>query len=181
MFTAIIASAFEDMRMVCQQKGELFPLEEFSDRLNRLIRRLGKGKMHATMVAARFQRNNNILSVINAGHPFPILLPPAEDGRKGVPLAGSSDALGLGDEIKHFVNEVEFLPGMSLFMYTDGLIEGRADKKLYTERRINKAVKLQPGQNINQMVIRVYEDWRKFLADSPPTDDVCLLAMRATS
>lgn len=181
MFTAIIASTFEEMRISCSQRQEPFSLEDLTTRLNRLIHRLGKGNMHATLVAARFHRPTATLSVVNAGHPFPILLPPAEDGRKGVPLAGASDALGLSDTITPVVSEVEFLPGMSLFMYTDGLVEGRPDKKLYTERRINKAVKLQPGQNINQMVIRVYEDWRKFLDGLPPTDDVCLLAMRATS
>ncbi len=181
MFTAIIASTFEEMKIACSLRREPFSLTDLADRLNRLFLRLGKGKMHATLVAARFHRPTSTLSVVNCGHPPPILLPPAEDGRKGVPLAGSSDALGFKEGSIPYISEVEFTPGMSLFMYTDGLIEGRPDKKLYTERRINKAVKIQPGQNINQMVIRVYEDWRKFLDGLPPTDDVCLLAMRATS
>ncbi len=181
MFTAIIAATFEELRTVCTEAGALFPMEEFAMRLNRLIKKLGHGEMHATLLLAAYQKGSHEIQVLNAGHPFPMLLQSKENGGENEPLMLRSDPLGLDDGFHPAMAQVAFPRGTALFMFTDGLTEGHPAHKLYSERRLAKAATISASTNINQMVIRVYEDWKKHLQGQPPVDDVCLMALRAVA
>ncbi len=181
MFTAIIAAAFEETRETASQSGTLFPLDAFAVKLNRLILRLGHGKMHATLLVASYQKGKPEIHILNAGHPAPVKVRSQDSGVLNEPVIGQSDLLGIHADFQPTIVSVAFPLGTSLFMFTDGLIEGSPDHKLYSERRLNKAAKVSKNQSVNHMVVRIYEDWKDHLKGQPALDDVCLLAVRAAA
>jgi serine phosphatase RsbU (regulator of sigma subunit) len=89
-----------------------------------------------------------------------------------------SDIVGLRSDFTPKRERYLFETGTSLLVYTDGLIEGRPDHKLYSERRLSKVCVLPGHQTINQLVLKVLEDWQKFLDGQPALDDLCLMAVR---
>jgi serine phosphatase RsbU (regulator of sigma subunit) len=147
-------------------------------RLNRLILKLGHGQMHATVIMIRYQAGSDTLSVLNAGHPAPLLVYPAEAGKKPKPIIARSDLLGLNSDFTCAMEEVPFEQGTSVLLYTDGLTEGRPDHKLYSDRRLAKACIIPGHLTINQLVLKVQEDWTKYLEGMPASDDLCLMAVR---
>ena len=177
MFTAIIAATFEEMR--AENKNSTFPLDEFAHRLNRLFLKLGRSNWHCTLLIARYDKSTRSMEVLNAGHPFPLIVQPGEKGVKPEPLDLRSDLLGISLDFKPASSRIEFPKATSLFMYTDGLIEGRPDRKPYGQRRLNKACYLQSHQTIGLLVENVYHDWQAHLEGQPALDDVCLMAVRA--
>lgn len=180
MFTAIIAASFDELRTQASGAGKLFPLETFAQRLNRLILKLGHGKMHATLLVVTFRKETHDIEVLNAGHPFPILIH-ADAAEKNEPIVSRSDMLGIHDKFVPSVATAPFPPGTSLFMFTDGLIEGAPDHRVYSERRLQKVARVQPNQAVSLMVSKVYEDWKKHLNGEQASDDVCLMAVRAAA
>jgi len=178
MFTAIVAATFEEMTGT---KGRIFPATEFALRLNRLILKLGHGQMHATLILATYLRGSSQVEVLNAGHPFPILIHPEETQKKSESVMARSDLLGMRPDFKPAVEKVPFPKGTSLFMYTDGLIEGSPDHRIYSERRLGKAAKITATEPVSHLVIKVYDDWREHMKGQQPLDDVCLMAVRAAA
>ncbi len=179
MFTAIIAGCFEEMKLDLKERKIAFNLTDFAKRLNRLILKLGRGKMHATMVVAKFSKANGTIEVLNAGHPHPLLVYPEELSIKNEPIIERCDMLGIFENLTPVIVTKKFVKGTSLFLYTDGLIEGRPDHKLYGDRRLNKVCKISLQEPIEGLIQKVYYDWQNFLDGQHPQDDVCLLAMRA--
>ncbi len=180
MFTAIIAATFEETR--ARSAGlDAFPMEDFMRRLNRLFMKLGKGTIHATMLMARYRREKNEVEFLNAGHPFPILYPPPDLGQAAEPVFLRSDLLGLSLDFFPVAKTVNLPPGASVLMYTDGLIEGSPDRRLFSEKRLIRIGKDNPPTSPQALVQRVREDWTEHLKGQTALDDLCLLALKAAA
>jgi serine phosphatase RsbU (regulator of sigma subunit) len=175
MFTAIIAAVFEEVR---QQSAGHFSLQELAFRLNGIINKLGRGRWHATMFALRYVRGESELEVLNAGHPAPLMIQPQETGLPAEFISMPADMIGLAPELKPSVQKVPFTKGMSLLMFTDGLIEGHPDGKPYRQKRLLSSSKVYANQAARYLVDSVHEDWKNFLDSRSPLDDVCLFAVR---
>jgi serine phosphatase RsbU (regulator of sigma subunit) len=179
MFTAIIAATFEETR--ARSAGlDAFPMEDFMRRLNRLFMKLGKGTIHATMLMARYRRDKNEVEFLNAGHPFPILYPPPGTGA-AEPVNLRSDLLGLSLDFFPVAKTVSLPPGASILMYTDGLIEGSPDKRLFSEKRLIRIGRDNPPSSPSALVERVREEWTEHLKGQTAADDLCLLALKAAA
>ncbi len=175
MFTAIIAATFEEVR---QESSGHFSLEELARRLNGLINKLGRGRWHATMFAMRYVRGGSQIEVLNAGHPAPLMIQPQETGLPAEFISMPADMIGLSPELKPSVQKIPFSKGMSLLMFTDGLIEGHPEGKPYRQKRLFNSSKVYANQTARYLVDSVHEDWKTFLESRPPLDDVCLFAVR---
>ena len=178
MFTAIIAATFEEVRV--RAKGS-FPMDDFARRLNRLILKLGRGKWHCTLCVAKFRLGTHQMEILNCGHPFPVMIFPAELKKKSELIVLRSDLLGISLDLHPASTTLDFPKGSSLLMYTDGLIEGRPDRKVYSQRRLIKVCQGAGPQPVGQMVGQIYEDWARHLEGQTPLDDLCLLAVRAAA
>jgi serine phosphatase RsbU (regulator of sigma subunit)/anti-sigma regulatory factor (Ser/Thr protein kinase) len=93
---------------------------EVLQRLNRFQFQLDEDAM-ATVVMVVLDPANNRLTWANAGHPPPLVLEPAgprylEHRAGGVPL-------GAIEEPRYVDAEAELLPGSTVILYTDGLVE----------------------------------------------------------
>jgi PAS domain S-box-containing protein len=95
----------------------------FAQRMNVYHRALSPDDL-TTIVYAVIEPDRHRLSFVNAGHPPPLLVLP-----RGVPrlLEGVTPPLGVSDLPVHPETVVDFPPGTSLVLYTDGLVERRGD------------------------------------------------------
>jgi len=181
MFTAIIAATFEEHRTRSAEHNQLFDILEFAKQLNRTFISLGHGQMHATLLVASYRKGSQELQILNAGHPFPLLVPPEESHEPNEPVLARADMVGINEDFTAKVLTIPFPKGMSLFMFTDGLIEGSPDNRVYSERKLSKSAHITAAQPVNQLVVRVFEDWKRHLKGQQATDDVCLLGIKAAA
>ncbi len=179
LFTAVIASVFEEQIEVSKDTSAPFPMSEFAQRANRLILNLGRGKVNATLQLACFKKGDEQIRLLNAGNPFPWVIFPSELGKEIQIVPMRSDPLGASPEVNLHLNIAEFPRGAVLLMFSDGLIEGRSDHKLYPETRMKKACEFSSHHTTKQFMDRLFKDWTDYLEGDDRNDDFCVLAVRA--
>jgi serine phosphatase RsbU (regulator of sigma subunit) len=94
---------------------------ELCTTVNRLMATVGTPKL-ATMIVAFIDLTNGCASLVNAGHPLPILRTPTHTAPLTVP---ASLPLGVTATTVYHETGATLPPGSTLLMYTDGLIERR--------------------------------------------------------
>jgi PAS domain S-box-containing protein len=89
-------------------------------RLNRFQFQLDEDSM-ATVVMLVLDPNNNRLTWANAGHPPPLVIEP--DGARYLEHRAGGVPLGAIEDPRYVEAEAELLPGSTVILYTDGLVE----------------------------------------------------------
>lgn len=151
---------------------------------SRIVARLDAAVLHitdvtmATMIFARVEERDDghrELTWTNAGHPPPLLI--THDGLARYLTDGHGILLGTGVRTPRTDATTLLLPGSTLLLYTDGLIEapGRSlDEGLHNLRRHAAALAHRPLASFTDQVLRRVRHVRN-------DDDVALLAVRAPS
>jgi len=121
-----------------------------------------------TMVYAVADPAFDQLEVINAGHPPPVLL--GADGRLEVLEHPSTLILGVGGGMRA-VRSTELRPGDSLLLYTDGLIERRAEDSDSSMARLTTALRTPRPDPADGWLAELVEELR----DPTRDDDVAAL------
>lgn len=138
-------------------------------RSDALLQRMGDLNT-ATLVLAVLNLRNGTLTVVNAGHPPPLLVAP--DGTADYIRGGHARLLGLPDPVERAVHgPVPVSSGTRLLFYTDGLFEPheRAGRDGYALLRdMVSGFEGSPDELCDRV---------SGLVDDSPTDDVCLLAV----
>ena len=139
--------------------------------LNRFTADVSQGEF-ATMVAAIFDHDSNLLSYCSAGHP-PLLLRRG-DSDEVIRLSGASGpVLGPFEDSAYTEGTVQVRPGDVLVMYTDGLVEHQGHTVqagiTYLEQVISAC---QPEALLD------CEALADRVAPSPRSDDICILVIR---
>ncbi|MEV6612626.1 SpoIIE family protein phosphatase [Streptomyces sp. NPDC051051] len=130
--------------------------------------------LYATAVIARFQPGEPVLTWAAAGHPPPVLRGP--DGR--VRTLGAKPGAMLGIPLHQEIADhtVPLVPGSTLALYTDGLVERRAQGIDPGIERLAAALgSFRTGEldaNLDGAADRILDP---MLSDSERDDDVCLL------
>lgn len=106
-----IYSPVESMRMINDVLVEILP-----------------DGIYLTACYANLNRNKNLLSIVNAGHP-PVVYQPKGGESRSVDVAG--DVLGIFNEVCYAHENIEVDTGDRFFLYTDGLVERPADRRLW--------------------------------------------------
>lgn len=128
----------------------------------------------ATALAARVSTDAEGTRVCwsNAGHPPPVLVRPGEGGRC---LDPASDLLiGVDPSVERHDHDVRLLPGDTLLLYTDGLVERRDVALDHSLERLAQ----EAGRLAHREPDRFVADLTAALLDGRPADDVALLAVR---
>ncbi|MFG2636563.1 SpoIIE family protein phosphatase [Streptomyces sp. NPDC048362] len=139
-------------------------------RLNQLLLHSRDGQTTATMVLARYDPEEQVLTWAQAGHPPPLLVRGGEVrylDRPGGMLLGASGAPVYGSA------ELRLEPGDRLLLYTDGLVE-RPDRGLDAGfARLAAAVRAHgsgESGSLDALLATMLEEERR--------DDVCVLDIR---
>jgi serine phosphatase RsbU (regulator of sigma subunit)/anti-sigma regulatory factor (Ser/Thr protein kinase) len=143
---------------------------EILDRMNVLLHQLEPGQM-STAVVLVFDPANDRLCFAAAGHPPPIVLGP--DGGATLLESTPSVPLGVLPYGRYHAYEGTLVPGATLLLYTDGLIERRGMSLSSGLDHLRAAVSGAPGDPdaLCEHVLRL------LLPQGSPDDDVALLAL----
>ena len=140
-------------------------------RLNDNFTALGDADM-ATVLIAVYEPSSATLRFASAGHPPPLVQRPGAppeflEGSRGAPLCAV-------DDMEYPEVEAAVPPGSLLVLYTDGLIERRAESLDEGLGRLADAVADGP-EKLDELADHLLE---RLLGGAQPDDDVALLTMR---
>jgi anti-anti-sigma factor len=139
-------------------------------RLSRLVAEFEAAQM-ATLIYAVLDPETDTLSFASAGHPPPLLITP--DGPARYLMEGRSPPLGV-TKAPQAEAKVTVLPGSTLVLYTDGLIEGRRGSIAESMEALRTAVEGYDGDLDSLCDGRVLQPPRP----ESTGDDVALLMVR---
>jgi serine phosphatase RsbU (regulator of sigma subunit)/anti-sigma regulatory factor (Ser/Thr protein kinase) len=140
------------------------------DRLNNFVRQIDPGEM-ATCVFAVYHPEAQTLLVSNAGHYPPLLVTPDRETvlleTQACPPIGGTEHVAYSERLYHV------LPGSTVLLYTDGLIERRAEDVGAGLDQLRRVVAAAP-EDVDALCAHVLAE---FFTTESPTDDVALLAL----
>jgi serine phosphatase RsbU (regulator of sigma subunit)/anti-sigma regulatory factor (Ser/Thr protein kinase) len=145
---------------------------ELVGRLDTVIRGL-EGREMATLVYAVYEPADSSITYVTAGHPPPLLLRP--DGKAAMLDESRGPPLGAVPGAFFEESRAELMPGETLLLYTDGIVERRdmwVDEGIVRLRdEAQAAAGLRPAALLETLV-------GKLLGAAVAADDVALLALR---
>ncbi|WP_233443455.1 PP2C family protein-serine/threonine phosphatase, partial [Streptomyces stelliscabiei] len=129
--------------------------------------------LYATAVIARFHPSEPTLTWAAAGHPPPVLRSP--DGRVRILDAKPGAMLGIPLHQEIPDHTVPLPPGSTLALYTDGLVERRAQGIDPGIERLATTLEGLPSATLDDDVAESADRLLEPLLDDEHEDDVCLL------
>jgi len=140
------------------------------ERLGRLSLTLGVSEM-ATLVYLVFDPDSCFVTFANAGHPPPLLIP--ESGPAAYLEEGLSPPMGAGSDVEGAEATVQLVPGSTLFLFTDGLIE-RRDRSLRDGMSELRRAASPAGPDLEEFCDYLLSS----LVEGEVADDIAILAFR---
>ncbi len=137
----------------------------------------GDSGMFISLVIGRLDPDSGRISLVNCGHPPPILL--RRDGTVSQ-LDAMAQPIGMVDDLDlDEVSVVDLDPGDLLLLYTDGLIEARApDARMFGIERASETLRVLAGQPIEAIADGLLGEITHFTARATLEDDLTLLLVR---
>ncbi len=112
----------------------------------------------------------------NAGHNFPVIFHP--DGKK-THLEEGGLPLGMFPGMPYFEKQHQLQTGDVLLLYTDGVSEAMNGKEEeYQEDRLENLVAGHTAKPASEIVERIVEDVRTFVAGAPQSDDITIIVVK---
>ena len=148
---------------------------------NRAIFDSAHGSVMMTFFVAVFDFETMKLTYSSAGHNPPWLFRYSEAGYKLKSLTSAAQRLGESIATPPYEDiTVDFTPGDILFLYTDGVMEGKnLEDEMYGKKRVKKVVESTLEQGTKAMIERLAVEFMEFNTPSKPLDDdVTLAAIR---
>jgi len=144
-------------------------------KLNRLLTAHNPEMLFVTLLFCVLNRRTGVLSIANAGHPWPLRIDAAGavttlSGRTGIPL-------GIKETASWNSTTVTLKPGERLFLYTDGLTETtNATGDLFGAERIIQRLQDLAQEEAGVLMRQLIAEIDAFRGDKPVLDDMtCLI------
>jgi len=149
---------------------------EVLSRTNILLEKSSARGAFATVFFAIADRRSGSLVCCNAGHPPPFLI-----NKSGVELIEmtTSPAIGAFSGSKYSENRIDFQPGSTILLYTDGVLEARRGSEFYGEERLAAAVKSLAVESPESLSEALLSEVTEF-TEGELADDVAILAVTLT-
>ncbi len=128
-------------------------------------------KSMATFIYCRLDPERGVASMVNAGHPAPLIV--RADGTAEDVEVEHGPPLGVGLPPVYRQSEFTLEPGALLLLYTDGLVERRGARLSDRQTELVQTCAAGPTDP-EALCTRVVE---RMLPESGPADDVALLAV----
>jgi sigma-B regulation protein RsbU (phosphoserine phosphatase) len=151
--------------------------------LNRVLSGDMREGTYITMVYAVVDATRNSLILARAGHERPLLSRRSAGGFVSEQVAGDGMPLGLVDQalFESVIEDkaVEFLPGATLVLYTDGLTEApNADDKEFGSARLADALRATHAGSAHQINDGILQAVQNFTDTGGLRDDYTLLTIK---
>jgi serine phosphatase RsbU (regulator of sigma subunit) len=176
MYTAMIAALFEQAKIDRWQSIDAIRLFR---NINATFLNIGKTKWHVTSCCAMFDFKSKTLRLYNAGHPLPLLLMPKESGLELVNLSMGSDPLGLMAEPKIEEKTFPLSKGLTMMLYTDGLLEGKdANGKPFGKKNLMKLFKKYAEAQPEKQIQQLKSQFLTHINAPRSEDDICAIVLK---
>lgn len=146
--------------------------------LNKILFGITTGEKFVTLFLARLDTELNSLTMVNAGHNYPIFF------RKGNlrRLETGCMLLGIMEEVEPVEGNFTFGEGDLLFMFTDGLVEQTNEGgEMYGSERIASELEGMKSMTSQAIVNRITESMERYAGDAEVPDDVTMLSVKFLS
>jgi sigma-B regulation protein RsbU (phosphoserine phosphatase) len=144
-------------------------------RTNRYVCQTHARPLFATLFIGVLDPQTGRVSYINAGQDPPLIL---RDGHSQQELAPTGPGLGILEEMDYRAGETTIAPGEMLLIYSDGVKDVQdGSGAFFGGKRLLELVAL-PAASATELVERISASLFAFRGDSPPYDDVTLLAIK---
>lgn len=149
------------------------PLSQLVGRANRIFSDSTLPTHYATLILGRAGLSGEV-EICNGGH-----LPPLHLSRTGVSsIQSSALPVGMFHDQEFLSTRVNFSPGDSLVVYTDGFTESSGDGGAeYGEQRLGGVLQGRHGHGSRQLLDACVKDLLSFRDGSPAMDDQTLMVL----
>jgi serine phosphatase RsbU (regulator of sigma subunit) len=127
-----------------------------------------------TMLYVLVDPESSTVACASAGHPAARVV--TTDGQVGE-LGGHGLALGIDSDQEYEVARDELVPGTTVVLYTDGVIEARRDGELYGEERLDDLLRRRAELGPQELAEAVLADCKSF-AGGQLSDDCAVVCLR---
>jgi sigma-B regulation protein RsbU (phosphoserine phosphatase) len=151
-------------------------------RLNALLYEGSTRHAYATLVYARLNMETGMLTSINAGHNFPIVI--RRDGsvttlEKGGSVIGMFPADVLIDIAEYQQETIQLHSGDALLFYTDGVTDAlNPNGEPYEEQRLYNLARRIRHANADEICTKIRDAVAEFQGDTQQFDDLTLLVLK---
>jgi sigma-B regulation protein RsbU (phosphoserine phosphatase) len=150
--------------------------------LNETACRNNEGNIFVTLFIGVLDLPTGHLRYCNAGHELPIIVESLELRVKSTVLEALPNLpIGIFDDFHYEMETLVMTPGLALFLYTDGLTEGRNSRnQLFGRERVLQMTSDCGSTDPKQLVETATAQVRLFSENTEQSDDLTLLAIRYT-
>ncbi|GAB4402405.1 MAG: hypothetical protein OHK0039_00360 [Bacteroidia bacterium] len=162
-----------NLRALCARYNEVPVIVR---ELNRIFHSITVGDKFVTLFIARIDLREQVLTYVNAGHNYPLLIHSSGSHRR---LQAGCVLLGIMPELEIEQACLSYHPGDVLFMFTDGVVEqaNQQEEMFGSERIIAELSKIREV-SAREMVEALRDKLTAFAGSSKLTDDMTLLAVK---
>jgi sigma-B regulation protein RsbU (phosphoserine phosphatase) len=159
---------------------EIAEPERILARLNDELAADNPSGMFVTFLCAVFEPASGRLTLANAGHCRPVLMPKAEAPRWAVKNLGT--ALGFEAGLEFERTELTLHDGDALILYTDGVSEAfNPQEECYGTDRLLADATAFAGQSAPAITSSLLQKVRAFAGSAPQSDDIAILALKVAA
>jgi phosphoserine phosphatase RsbU/P len=132
--------------------------------------------MFATMFFAILDPKTGLMTYVNGGHEYPIII--GKNGGIKIRLKPTGPAVGAMPNVRFKVQEYQFERGEMLISYTDGVPEAHSpDGSFFTDKRLFSLV--EPGsESVRILIDKIESELRQHIADRDQFDDITMLGIK---
>jgi sigma-B regulation protein RsbU (phosphoserine phosphatase) len=133
--------------------------------------------MFVTLLCAVFEPGSRRLTLANAGHCRPVLLPARQP--PGWAVDGLGTALGFEPGLKFERTERTLQEGDTLVLYSDGVSEAfNLQEECYGNERLLADAGSLSGQSASDITSVLLQKVRSFAGNAPQSDDIAILTIK---
>ncbi len=151
------------------------------NRLNSLIYKWGFADRFVTLLVAIVDPVNHIATILNAGHPSPMI---HHGSTGGVESAFSADMIGLPlgivEDTQYDSGEISLQPGDSILAFTDGVTEAVNDEDIQLQTEGVHAAMLGEVSSTPALGEQVIQVVKQFTSGNSQRDDITLAGFGRT-
>jgi serine phosphatase RsbU (regulator of sigma subunit) len=134
-----------------------------------------QNKTFVTACAAYFPKDDDHFIFARAGHNAPIVYNKKKDNTNDLRINGYALGMTSSQNLKLHLQQqkIDFLPGDSLLLYTDGLTEARNEKgEEFGENRLKAVIELYGSLHAKTIIRKIQHTLENFIGREDPADDI---------
>jgi serine phosphatase RsbU (regulator of sigma subunit) len=176
------AAALLMARMTSESRSALLASGAPAQAMTDLNHRLADGSLghrFITMLMLAVQPGSSELTMVNAGHPPP-LLRSADGTITSLGIKSSGLPLGIEPAWTYEPSQFELSPGDTLLLFTDGVTDAvDPGRHCFGLERLKESFR-RAGTDPESIIDAVVGDIEQFSAGAPRADDLCLICLTHT-